>query len=179
MIEKDNESEKGYYKGQDETKGKPKLVGMFKPQPPLKDLIQVAPGTKLRIGKTKPIIGSNPDYNGRVAKKDFERKFNKMKMNEEKSGYEGTETKNEKHQHKKKEKEEKYRKTVDNWKEEMKQAGIDMKMAFDPEKLIELIMTDEDQLMQQDRLKRRIQRHDKREAKARLKVSYILTIRKN
>ena len=64
----------------------------------------------------------------------------------------GTETRKEKIEEKKKEKEEKYRKTVDNWKEEIEAAGLDMKMKFDPERLIELIMTDEDIDMNQDKI---------------------------
>lgn len=77
ILEKEVDEEKGFFKDKNNNKPtkKPKIVGQFKPQAPLKDLFQVAPGVSINYGRGKPNFGGTFKIPGRIKKKDFKKQF--------------------------------------------------------------------------------------------------------
>lgn len=94
-------------------------------------------------------------------------------MDEKEAEEEGSETLLEKKNQKQAEKEERYRRTVDNWKEELKRGLVGRGIDFDPDMLIRLIMTEEDPLNNQNRIQKRAERLEKKMQEVKVKVRFL------
>ena len=143
--------------GAEEQKKKaPKLVGMFRPAPPVMDVIHVEGGVTISMGKNQ-------------VKKGVPIKAEKLRFDEFKEKHRGelpkdlqenSEEKRKREEELKGKKEKKYRRTIDNWKEELKK-GLKDHLDFDPELLINLIMTDDLEANRERKIKRRVERDKK------------------
>lgn len=132
-------------------------MGIIKPQPPLKDLLQVKEGVVVKLGKGKPIYGGSFKIKGRISKKEFD-KLHKVTYAHGQKKSELSQKEKKKIEEKKEEREKRYRKTVENWKEDLKKGLMNRGLNFDPELLIELIMTEEDAYAHKKKIKKREER---------------------
>ena len=137
---------------------KGKFSGMFKPAPPVIDIIQVVNGVTIKSGKNQIKVGQPVKGDQKLKFTEFRQKHLGEVDNQK---HEDSEEGREKERNRKEAKERKYRRTVDNWKDELER-GLKGKFNFDPDLLINLIMTDD---LEGDRQKK-MQRREEREKKA-------------
>ena len=159
ILEKEGVDKGGYQSSrgpQNEEKGKKnKIVGMFKPAPHIFETIQVNSGVVFSVGKNQVKKGQAPKTEGKLKYNEFRQKHLGIEPPKETS-----EEKRQREKEQKEKKDKKYRRTIDNWKEELKK-GLKPHVNFDPELLINLIMTDD---MEGD-MKKKIARREEREKK--------------
>jgi hypothetical protein len=147
-----------------------KIPAFFRPAPNLIDIVQLASGVILTTGR-------NQIKKGAVNKQELKPKLEefriKHRQGEQAPVLEDTEQRNKREEEKKLNKEKKYRRTIDDWKDELKK-GLSSNIDFDPELLINLIMTDDDEKARERKQRRREEREIKirnfQEVKVRMSV---------
>ena len=148
----------------DEKVRKPKVVGMFKPAPHVYEVIQVVGGVTFSVGKNLVKKGQVLKTDGKLKYDQFRQKHLGIEPPKEDS-----DLKRQREKEQKEAKEKKYRRTIDNWKEELKK-GLKPHLNFDPDLLINLIMTDDHEGDQQKKVQRRAEREKKVQTVVELKV---------
>lgn len=151
----------------DEKVRKPKVVGMFKPAPHVYEVIQVVGGVTFSAGKNLVKKGQPAKADGKLKYDEFRQKHLGIEPPKEDS-----DARRQREKEQKEAKEKKYRRTIDNWKEELKK-GLKPHLNFDPDLLIHLIMTDDMEGDQQKKVLRRAEREKKVQTVVELKVSAI------
>lgn len=134
----------------------PKIIGMFKPSPPILDIIQVASGVTISTSKNNVRRGVPVKPDGKLRFDEFKEKHRGISPTKLDDSDEARQKVNEK----KERREKKYRRTIDNWKEELKK-GLQDHINFDADLLINLIMTDEADGNNEKKVQRRAEREKK------------------
>lgn len=138
---------------------KTKFSGMFKPAPPLQEIFQVAEGVTLILGKNQVKKGPPSKAESRLNYNQFKDKVKGPDMSQKQLEDE----EKQKLEAQKLEKEKRYRRTIDNWKEELKKGLKEEHLHFDPELLINLIMTDDMEVDKEKKMARRAEREQQYE----------------
>jgi hypothetical protein len=150
----ERENGEATYRPEDNKKRAQRVVGMFRPAPGIMEVIQPVGGVTVTTGK-------NQVKKGQVIKEGNKLRFDefreKHRGEEKREIGEDSEEKRKRELEAKERKEKKYRRTIDNWKEELKR-GLKDHLDFDPELLINLIMTDDMEAHRERKLKRRVER---------------------
>lgn len=134
-------------------KKQPKVVGPFKPSPPILEIIQVAPGVTISTAKNQVKRGQPVKPDGKLRFDEFKEKHRGISPQK----HEDSDDVKQKEKEKKEKKEKKYRRTIDNWKEELKK-GLKDSINFDADLLINLIMTDDFGANNEKKVQRRAER---------------------
>lgn len=157
----------------DRQKKAPKVVGPFKPAPPILEVIQVVPGVTISTAKNQVKRGQPVKADGKLRFDEFKEKHRGISPQK----HEDSDDLREKERDKKEKKEKKYRRTIDNWKEELKK-GLQDNINFDADLLINLIMTDEFGVNNEKRVMRRAEREKQAYDYFEFKVEFVITVRK-
>lgn len=134
----------------------PKIVGMFRPAPPIMDTIQVVSGVTISTSKNQVRRGAPVKPDGKLRFDEFKEKHRGVAV----AKIDDSEELRQQDKEKKERKEKKYRRTIDNWKEELKK-GLQDHINFDADLLINLIMTDEPEADREKKVIRRAEREKK------------------
>lgn len=142
---------------EDRQRKAPKVGGPIKPAPPILDIIQVAPGVTISTSKNQFKKGQPVKPDGKLRFDEFKEKHRGISPLRAENSDEARKREKEK----KERREKKYRRTIDNWKEELKK-GLKDNINFDADLLINLIMTED---FENDR-ERKVQKRAEKEKEA-------------